>query len=628
MPDLNVVEFRTARAARYNRHDPARDVIDLLIHRGALSTDDHAMALALQQREDISLIDLLLSHAWLTEAALADAQSQVWHTSNIDLTAQPADAATSGLIDPRLCLQHDMLPWRHVGGATIILSADPIGFESFRKKLPPDIGPLRLAIAQKSDIRRAILRLHGPRMVDLAEHRVWPQASCRFWTLPRSTAYCCAALLLAGLFFIPDILLVFIFGWALITLLLLTGLKLTAAIAQFRTELRPLPLDSPPAIARLPVVSIMVPLFKERKIAGQLLKNLEKIDYPSELTDILLIVEAVDITTKKTLDRTTLPPWIKVVEVPEGRIQTKPRALNYALDFCRGSLIGVYDAEDIPDPSQLHAIVRRFHERGPEVACLQGVLDFYNSRTNWLSRCFTIEYAAWFRLFLPGLVRLGMVIPLGGTTLFFRRSALEELGGWDAHNVTEDADLGLRLARHGYRAESINTTTREEANCRTIPWIKQRSRWIKGYMITYCVHMRNPLKLWRDLGARKFFGVQILFAGSLSQVLLAPFLWSCWLMFFGLPHPLTGVLPTAVLWAGILLFLVSEVISITIGVTAVRRKGDKGLAKWVPTLHFYHPLAALAAYKGLFELFGNPFYWDKTEHGAHPATATPPPHQS
>ncbi len=628
MPDLNVVEFRTARAPRLRRPDPSRHVIELLIHSGDLSSDDHTMALALQQREDISLIDLLLSHEWITEAALAQAQSQVWRTSTIDLTEHPPDATISGLIDPRLCLQHGMLPWRHVGGATVFLTADPAGFENFQQKLPPDIGPIRLAVAQKSDIRRAILRLHGPQMVSLAEHRVFPQASCRFWTLPRSAAYGGAALALTGLFLLPELLLSILFLWALFTLFLLTGLKLTATLMQFRSALRPLSRDPPPTIARLPMVSIMVPLFKERKIAGQLLKNLEKIDYPTELTDILLIVEAVDDTTKQTLARTTLPAWINVVEVPPGQIQTKPRALNYALDFCRGSIIGVYDAEDIPDPSQLHAVVRRFHERGPEVACLQGVLDFYNSRTNWLSRCFTIEYAAWFRLLLPGLVRLGMVIPLGGTTLFFRRAALENLGGWDAHNVTEDADLGVRLARQGYRAETINTTTREEANCRTLPWIKQRSRWIKGYMITYCVHMRNPIKLWRDLGARKFWGMHILFAGSLSQVLLAPLLWSCWLMFFGLPHPLTDVMPALVLWVGILLFLISEVISIAIGVTAVHRKGDKGLAKWVPTLHFYHPLAAFAAYKGLFELFGNPFYWDKTEHGAHPATATPPPHQS
>jgi cellulose synthase/poly-beta-1,6-N-acetylglucosamine synthase-like glycosyltransferase len=191
--------------------------------------------------------------------------------------------------------------------------------------------------------------------------------------------------------------------------------------------------------------------------------------------------------------------------VPLGTLQTKPRALNYALSFAKGSIIGVYDAEDAPAPDQLHVVVNRFAQRGPEVVCLQGQLDFYNSHSNWLAHCFTVEYATWFRIMLPSLERLGLAIPLGGTTLFFRRDILESLGGWDAHNVTEDADLGIRLARHGYRTEIIDTVTQEEANARAWPWVKQRSHWLKGYAITYGVHMRSPLKLWRDLGAWRFF---------------------------------------------------------------------------------------------------------------------------
>jgi len=154
---------------------------------------------------------------------------------------------------------------------------------------------------------------------------------------------------------------------------------------------------------------------------------------------------------------------------------------------CRGGLgpgqeEGVHGKarEDDPDPDQVEIMVRRFDEVGPDVACLQGILDYHHSRHNWLARCFTIEYAAWFRAQLPGVARLGLVVPLGGTTLFFRREALEELGGWDAHNVTEDADLGLRLARAGYRTELVATVTHEEPNARPLKWIRQRSRWLKG----------------------------------------------------------------------------------------------------------------------------------------------------
>jgi cellulose synthase/poly-beta-1,6-N-acetylglucosamine synthase-like glycosyltransferase len=301
--------------------------------------------------------------------------------------------------------------------------------------------------------------------------------------------------------------------------------------------------------------------------------------------------------------------------VPAGRVKTKPRALNLALDHCRGAIIGIYDAEDAPEPDQIRKVVERFHRRGPDVACLQGVLDYYNPRTNWLSRCFTIEYATWFRLILPGIQRLGLAVPLGGTTLFFRRSVLEELGGWDAHNVTEDADLGIRLYRHGYRTELLDTVTGEEANCRVIPWIKQRSRWIKGYMMTWAVHMRAPGLLWRQLGGWRFAGFQIMFLGTILQFLLAPLMWSFWSIPMGLGHPLTGVLANSDIIAMSTAFILSEAVSITLGIVALRRSGHRISPLWVPTLQLYFPLAALAAYKGLWELLTRPFYWDKTNHG-------------
>jgi len=310
-----------------------------------------------------------------------------------------------------------------------------------------------------------------------------------------------------------------------------------------------------------------------------------------------------------------------VVVVPQGRIKTKPRALNHALDQCRGSIIGVYDAEDAPAADQIRKVVARFYQRGPEVACLQGILDYYNPSTNWLSRCFTIEYATWFRLVLPGIARLGFAIPLGGTTLFFRRAALEALGAWDAHNVTEDADLGIRLARHGYRTELIDTVTLEEANCRPLPWVKQRSRWLKGYMITWAVHMRDPVLLWRQLGWRQFAGFQMLFLCTLTQTLLIPFLMSFWAVPLGLPHPLAAALPSSGLLAMMLIFVMTEVLSISLGVIALRRTDHKLSPLWAATLHFYFPLGALASYKAVWEVVTRPFYWDKTSHGVFDATA-------
>jgi cellulose synthase/poly-beta-1,6-N-acetylglucosamine synthase-like glycosyltransferase len=206
-------------------------------------------------------------------------------------------------------------------------------------------------------------------------------------------------------------------------------------------------------------------------------------------------------------------------------------------------------------------------------------------------------------------------VPLGGTTLFFRREALEALGGWDAHNVTEDADLGLRLARHGYRTELIETTTHEEANCHALPWIRQRSRWIKGYMMTWGVHMRQPRLTLRQLGWRGFLGFQVLFLGSLSQALLAPVLWAGWLLALGLPHPAAGMLPQGLILTMTALGLLCEAIGMAVVWLGLRRSGQRLSPLWIPTLSLYFPLAAFASWKAFWEMIARPFYWDKTRHG-------------
>lgn len=289
--------------------------------------------------------------------------------------------------------------------------------------------------------------------------------------------------------------------------------------------------------------------------------------------------------------------------------------MNYALRFARGSYVGIYDAEDAPAPDQIERMVDHFHHAPETVGCVQGVLDFYNPRANWLSRCFAIEYASWFRVLLPGLARIGFAVPLGGTTVFFRRKALEVTGGWDAHNVTEDADLGIRLARYGFRTELFASVTREEANNRFWPWIKQRSRWLKGYGLTWWVHSRNPVQLYRDVGAKKFLGVQLLFLTTLVQFALAPVLWSFWLIVAGLPHPLDPYLDRDITVAFTAMFLSAEAIGIFVGLAAVARTPHARLFAWVPTLFAYFPLGTLAIYKAFWEMITNPFYWDKTQHG-------------
>jgi cellulose synthase/poly-beta-1,6-N-acetylglucosamine synthase-like glycosyltransferase len=308
---------------------------------------------------------------------------------------------------------------------------------------------------------------------------------------------------------------------------------------------------------------------------------------------------------------------MRVITVPTGHPRTKPRALNYALPFARGEIIGIYDAEDRPDPNQIAHIVRRYDEVPRDVACLQGRLDYYNTDHNLMARLFTVEYASWFRVLLPGVQRLGLFVPLGGTTLFLRRDALEEVGGWDAHNVTEDAELGLRLARAGYRAELVDTTTYEEATAAVGPWIRQRSRWLKGYIITWATAMRGPLSLWRDLGTWRFIGLQAQMLSAVLGFFLAPLLWSLVVVPFGVPHPLTAYLePAQFAWIGACMML-SLILSVAVSVHACRAAHLRRLRPLAPVVEFYYTLGTFAAWIGAFELMARPFFWAKTRHGVY-----------
>lgn len=593
----------------------------ILVEMGALSPGDLIKAIALRSREDAKFGRIMLANNMITEHALAQALAVQFGCEVAELRETPPDVRLIDEAGPDVCLKQGIVPWKRIGGITVVVTARPESFDEVREKLPDGFGHILMAVAPEAEIQRALLVKRQRKLALHAETRVTLEESCRGWQTGAMGRFALAGLfgVIACMITAPRPTFTVICAWAVVALILNTVLKVSAAISTLRASRSKSTVFTSnrnrQTAMKLPTVSIMVALYREREIAARLILRLARLTYPRELLDICLIVEEDDTVTQSALTATNLPSWMRQITVPRGALKTKPRALNYALDFCRGSIIGVYDAEDAPEPDQIYKIARRFHERGPEVACLQGILDFYNPRANWLARCFTIEYATWFRVVLPGLERMGLVVPLGGTTLFFRRDALEKLGGWDAHNVTEDADLGIRLARHGYRTELIATVTEEEANCRYWPWVKQRSRWLKGYAMTWIVHMRSPTKLWRDLGAWRFFGVQVVFLGTLSQFLLAPFLWAFWAVLIGLPHPLDPVLSREMFFGLTGIFLLTEILSFAVGVYAVSRKKHMKLWPWVITMHLYFPLGALAAYKAFWELIVNPFYWDKTAHG-------------
>jgi cellulose synthase/poly-beta-1,6-N-acetylglucosamine synthase-like glycosyltransferase len=597
---------------------------DLLVRNGHLAPDDLTRALVLQTRESARLGDILVGQGMASRAHVHQALATQYRLQLIDLERHTPDPRLISLVDPSDCLALSFIPWRQEGGTVVLATAHPEMIRIIQRKLPPQTTDIRFVLADKAQIHRTIHTVMGTELIKKAEARVDESMSCRTWSTKRSITLVIKAILVAALALYVSTVgaLTLIYVIAVTTLFLNTTLKtICAVIALFR---RHVPRGKTVfrhetdhnLRLRLPKISILVPLFQEESIAAVLVKRLEKIDYPRELLELCLVVETDDMVTRRTLRNASLPDWMRIIRVPQGALKTKPRAMNYALDFTTGSIINVYDAEDAPDPMQLHKVVRKFRDGGPDLACVQGILSFYNGHKNWLSRCFSFEYAGWFRVMLPGLQRLGFAIPLGGTTLFFRRNRLLELGAWDAHNVTEDADLGMRLARKGYRCEMVDSITQEEANSRLWPWVKQRSRWLKGYAITWCVHMRDPRQLWRDLGPWKFLGFQLLFMGTLVSFFIAPVLWwgivttlTAW------PHPLIDLLTPH---AGMMLmafFLTCEALSVMLfAIAAVRLDKAPNLA-WLITLPIYFVFGTIALYKGLWELLVKPFYWDKTSHG-------------
>nr|WP_321253592.1 glycosyltransferase [uncultured Ruegeria sp.] len=590
-----------------------------LMERGLITRAQLDHALLLQSRQQAPLGEILVSEGCVSRHDVLLTLSKQTGLQIADLEETPPSPDLVDLKPASFWLKNHVIPWVRLGPILLVATARPDHFDAIAAEFEASRYTLIPVLAAPDQVGTAISRLFSQDLARAAETRVDPLHSCRTWTARARTGPVAGAIaLLATMIAIPTI------GWSVLvfaavgTLFLFWMLRLSGLLAFLTSRTARTSEQERPRVAstRQPYVSIMVPLYKETEIADALIQRLRRLTYPKALLDVILVLEEEDAVTRETLSHVDLPSWMRTVEVPElNGLTTKPRAMNYALDFCRGDLIGVWDAEDAPQLDQIEHVVDHFEHAPPDVVCLQGVLDYYNPRTSWRSRCFTIEYNSWFRVILPGIARLGLVVPLGGTTFFFRRDKLEELGAWDAHNVTEDADLGVRLYRAGYRTEMVDTTTFEEANFRTWPWVKQRSRWLKGFMVTYLVHMRTPVGLLRDLGLLRFLGVQAFFLGTLGQFLLAPVLWVFWLMAIGISVPLPQGLTQEGVTVLFSLFLAAELTNAVVGLVAVAARERRFLLPWVPTMILYYPLGVLAAYKALWELIWNPFFWDKTQHG-------------
>ncbi len=607
----------------------------VLVQSGALEPAALVAALEKQKMLDQRLGRILLADGQITQDSLGDALSKQSGFGRVDLLTSPVDANLLSGLDPYRCLEIEAVPWRQIGGTRVIVISNPDNAALAREVCGGGLPKVAIALAPADDIRTALTTGFKGRLRDDARDRCPEQFSCRDWLRkPRRFWRVAAPGAMLALVLAPKLVVWFTIVWVLLFNLLTMGLRLVALFARYSVR-KPAPRLETPRFAdykKLPCVSILVPLLREEKVAQKLMEGLAALDYPPALLDIKLVLEEQDDVTRAAIDAMGPVVTMEVITVPRDTLKTKPRAMNFALPFCRGEIVGVYDAEDRPDPSQIRAIVEHLQDAPPDVACVQGYLDFYNTDRNWISRCFTLEYAVWFRVVLKGVQRLGIPIPLGGTTVFFRRRILERIGGWDSHNVTEDADLGIRLARFGFRCEMIGSTTYEEANFLPLPWIRQRSRWLKGYGITWATHMREPVLLYRDLGFRGFVGFQVLFLGTLTSYLTLPLLWLAWIGGFGWGLERLSDLSVDLIGCLLTSMALGQVVMVSIMAVAARDSGRPLLFCWIPMMVFYWPLGSVAAYRAIAEIFYAPFYWHKTEHGVvaprRPGIFTVPPRVS
>jgi cellulose synthase/poly-beta-1,6-N-acetylglucosamine synthase-like glycosyltransferase len=319
-----------------------------------------------------------------------------------------------------------------------------------------------------------------------------------------------------------------------------------------------------------------------------------------------------------------LPAFLRPVIVPAAAPRGKPKACNYGLIHARGEYVVIFDAEDVPEPDQLKKAVIAFQKVPADVVCLQAKLSYYNGDQNLLTRWFTIEYSMWFDLFLPGLDASRAPVPLGGTSNHFRTSSLLAAGAWDPFNVTEDADLGIRLYRRGWRTAVIESTTFEEATSEVYNWIRQRSRWVKGYIQTYLVHMRHPVLLWQSLGAKAFLSFNLVVGGSFFGFLVNPLLWCLTaLWYLSHAHVIRALFPAPVFYLGACSLLVGNTAFMYLNVAGCMRPGMYDKVKYALLSPLYWALMSLAAWKGFLQLWTNPFYWEKTLHGQYKAALRP-----
>jgi cellulose synthase/poly-beta-1,6-N-acetylglucosamine synthase-like glycosyltransferase len=597
---------------------------DLLVDRRVLNLRQLDEATALAEKWSVRLGDAIMARNWVEPAALYRAMAQHYSLPYVDLQREPPDPAVLSTADADVYSLTLTMPHRRRDGRLWIVTADP-GPDTLLRARAQWGTQIEIAVASKFDVSWAVQSaFHGAlsqRAVHVLAARDPVMSAHRVATLPQvAVGYGLLTACLSGLALAPvatlialNVLMgVFYLGNFLFKGILVSvgGGRSVEADHAIAIAAREIPEEE------LPVYTVLVPMYREAAMLPMLAHALRNLDYPLGKLDIKLVLEADDHETVALARTFGLEGVFEMIRVPPSRPKTKPKACNYALGFARGEYLVIYDAEDRPEPDQLRKVVAAFARAPANTACLQCRLNYYNAADNWLTRMFTLDYSLWFDQVLPGLERLNFPIPLGGTSNHFKTDVLRELRAWDPFNVTEDADLGIRLTQKGYRVGIVDSTTFEEASHDAGTWIRQRSRWIKGYLQTLLVHTRRPLHLIRTTGLLGFLSFVFFVGGTALSGLLNPIFWmlyAVWLI--ALWNGFDPMFPQVLLFVSLINLLAGNGAFIYLSMLAPIHRGWLNLIPYSLTVFGYWILLSIAAYRALWQLLRNPFHWDKTQHG-------------
>ena len=588
---------------------------ELLVEGGDITPAQLEEALEIQAKSGARLGEILVGLGAINYLTLYARLSTILKIPFINLETEPCDASLLEAGCERSYLETQMIPWRRKGRALVMAVTEPTS-ENVARAREIFGASVEWALTTPYDIYQQVQQHFHHDLSDHAVHHLWrfnPERSARRLFLARRQQT-----RLPVVFAVVSLLTLLYAQMMFAFLSVINGLYLTALLFKFYLfwagyfyKRRP----PSPALsdAELPVYTILIPIYKEKESTiKMLIAAIRAIDYPKEKLDVKLIVEADDDKSLVAILNRQPERIFHIVRVPPSEPRTKPKACNYALQFAKGSLATIYDAEDQPDPQQLRLAAARFAEAGEQLACLQARLNYYNRRDNMLTRLFSLEYAMWFDAMLFGLERFRLPMPLGGTSNHFRTRILKSIYAWDPYNVTEDADLGIRLAEAGYETQILDSLTLEEAPNGLPNWIRQRTRWIKGYIQTFFVHMRDPERTLRTLGLRGLLGF-VLFIGSSSfAFIITPLIISASVLayfhIYTMPEWLYNLMLTNLLGGWM--------VHLAVALAIIHKRNWRDSLIALPLFPFYWLLHSVASIRAVYQLFkGQNHQWEKTTHG-------------